>query len=59
MRHINELTIWCNNLEEAKKLLDKICKGDEWNVKEPIKRKWNWKRFQFEYKFKITKMRSS
>lgn len=51
----SELTIWCNDLDAAQKLWEKVYMPNGWDVKEPIETKWNWKRFDYEYRFKLIK----
>ncbi len=51
----SELTIWCNDLNAAERLWQEVYMPDGWDVKEPIDTKWNWKRFDYEYRFKLIK----
>ena len=50
-----ELTIWCNDLNAAERLWQEVYIPDGWDVKEPIDLKWNWKRFEYQYMFKLIK----
>jgi hypothetical protein len=50
-----QLIIWCNNLDVLEKLCKEVYMTDGWDVKEPIRRKWNWKKFNYEYRFKLIK----
>jgi len=50
-----ELTVWCSDFDFSKKLWEEVYLPDGWDIKEPIQTKWNWKRFNYEYRFKLTK----
>ena len=49
------LTIWCSNLQEAEELWEKVYMIDGWNVEQPLAVKWNWKRFNHLYSFRVSK----
>jgi|LauGreDrversion4_2_1035121.scaffolds.fasta_scaffold3115215_1 hypothetical protein len=49
------LTIWCSDLQEAEDLWRKVYMLDGWDVKETISVKWNWKRFEYLFTFKVSK----
>ena len=50
-----ELTICCSDLDAAEKLWQDVYMPGGWDVKEPIETRWNWKRFDYEYMFKLIK----
>jgi hypothetical protein len=49
------LTIWCSDLQEAEDLWQKVYMLDGWDVDQPIEVKWNWKRFDYLYTFRVSK----
>jgi len=49
------ITIWTNDLAEAQRMCEQVYLPDGWEVKEPIETKWNWKRFEWQYRFKLVK----
>jgi len=55
VRNSVELTIWCKDLDAAKKLWIEVYMPDGWEIKESIKVRWNWKIFDYEYRFKLMK----
>jgi hypothetical protein len=48
-------TVWTDNLDDAEAFWRIACIGDKWNVKEPIKVKFDWKRLKSRYRFKLIK----
>jgi hypothetical protein len=49
------LIIWCSDLQEAEDLWQKVYMLDGWDVDQPIEVKWNWKRFDYLYTFRVSK----
>jgi hypothetical protein len=49
------LTIWCSDLQEAEDLWQKVYLLDGWHVEQPLEVKWNWKRFDYLYAFRVSK----
>ena len=49
------LTIWCSDLQEAEDLWQKVYMPDDWDVDQPIEVKWNWKKFDYLYTFRVSK----
>ena len=49
------ITIWTNDLDEAQRMWEKVYLPDGWDVKEPIETKWNWGKFEWQYRFKLVK----
>lgn len=49
------LTIWCSDLREAEDLWQNVYMLNGWDVDQPIEVKWNWKRFDYLYTFRVSK----
>jgi len=49
------LTIWCSDLQEGLDLWQKVYMLDGWDVVQPIEVRWNWKRFDYLYTFRMSK----
>ena len=45
-----KITIWCNKLDDIENLWHNSLMNAGWDVKEPIKVKFNWRKFQWQYK---------
>lgn len=49
------ITIWSDDINEAKHILEKVYLQHGWDIKEPIKTKWSWSKFDFMYVVKLIK----
>jgi hypothetical protein len=49
-------TIWCSDLQEAEDLWQKVYMPDGWVVDQAIEVKWNWRRFDYLYTFRVSKL---
>lgn len=54
-QHNQSLKVWCSNVTDAD-LKWQEYRRDGWNIIEPLKVKWEWKRFSYSYYFKISKI---
>lgn len=51
----NFVIIWCSDVQEAENLWEKVYMRDGWNVVQPLEVKWNWKKFNYLYAFRVSK----
>ena len=50
------VTIWTNDLNNAQRVWEGVYMNDGWDIDEPIKVKWNWKRLEYQYRFKVKRI---
>ena len=49
------INIWCSSLDEAEFLWQKKYMLDGWDIEQPLEVRWNWKKLEYLYHFKVSK----